>query len=126
MNTRKLTHLLLILSFCSCNAQKKAIDNENWTKIATEIKTVNNITYYFPSEVEIPRRNLAIEENLKLIGETEFNNIIDVEFLRSRKEMLKYGGMAAQGLAYPDRDVFFTLIKDTGSPIKHEMMHNYV
>ena len=130
MDTRKLTNLLLILSFYSCNAQKKAINDENWTKITTETKTINNITYYFPSEVEIPRRNLAIEEcqkaieeNLKLIGEKEFNNIIDVEFLRSRKEMLKYGGMAAQGLAMPESDVLFSLLKDTGSPIKHEMMH---
>ena len=129
MNIKKLT-LLLILSLCSCAAQKKSTNEENWTKITTETKTINNITYYFPSEVEIPRRNLAIEEcqkaieeNLKLIGETEFNNIIDVEFLRTRKEMLKYGGMAAQGLALPESDVLFSLLKDKGSPIKHEMMH---
>lgn len=130
MNTKKLTYLLLILSFYSCTTQKKSSNDENWTKIVTETKTVNNITYYFSSEVEIPRRNLAIEEcqkaieeNLKLIEETEFNTKMDIEFLKSRKEMLKYGGMAAQGLAYPDRDVFFTLLKDKGSPIKHEMMH---
>jgi hypothetical protein len=130
MNTKKLTYLLLILSFYSCIAQKKATNNENWNKIVTESKTINNITYIFPSEVEIPRRELAIEEcqksieeNLKLIEETEFNNKMDIEFLKSKKEMLKYGGMAAQGLAYPDRDVFFTLLKDKGSPIKHEMMH---
>lgn len=130
MNTRKLTYLLLILSFYSCSAQKKATNDETWNKIVTETKTINNITYIFPSEVEIPRRELAIkecqksiEENLKLISETEFNNKMDVEFLKSKKEMLKYGGMAAQGLAYPDRDVFFTLLKDKGSPIKHEMMH---
>ncbi|WP_428223560.1 peptidase MA family metallohydrolase [Flavobacterium sp.] len=130
MNPRKLTFLLLIASFYSCSAQKKATNNENWNKIVTETKTIGNITYYFPSEVEIPRRNLAIEEcqkaideNLKLIGETEFKNKMDIDFLKSKKEMLKYGGMAAQGLAYPDRDVFFTLLKDKGSPIKHEMMH---
>ena len=130
MNPRKLTFLLLIASFYSCSAQKKATNNENWNKIVTETKTIGNITYYFPSEVEIPRRNLAIEEcqkaideNLKLIEETEFNNKMDIDFLKSKKEMLKYGGIAAQGLAYPDRDVFFTLLKDKGSPIKHEMMH---
>ena len=79
MNTKKLTYLLLILSFYSCTTQKKSSNDENWTKIVTETKTVNNITYYFSSEVEIPRRNLAIEEcqkaieeNLKLIEETEF------------------------------------------------------
>lgn len=130
MNIKKLTYLLLILSFYSCTTQKKSSNDENWTKIVTETKTVNNITYYFSSEVEIPRRNLAIEEcqkaieeNLKLIEETEFNTKMDIEFLKSRKEMLKYGGMAAQGLAYPNRDVFFTLLKDKGSPIKHEMVH---
>jgi hypothetical protein len=129
MYTKKLTYLLLILSFYSCNSQKNTND-ETWNKIVTETKTINNITYIFPSEVEIQRRNLAIEEcqnaieeNLKLIEEKEFNNKMDIEFLKSRKEMLKYGGMAAQGLAYPDRDVFFTLLKDKGSPIKHEMMH---
>lgn len=130
MRIKELTYLLLILSFYSCTAQKETINDENWTKKVIETKTINNITYYFPSEVDISRRNLAIEEcqkaiteNLKLIGETEFNNKMDIEFLKLRKEMLKYGGMAAQGLAYPDRDVFFTLLKDTGSPIKHEMMH---
>ena len=130
MNTRKHTYLLLILTFYNCTAQKKAINDESWSKSVIESKTVDNITYYFPSEVEIPRRILAIEEcqksideNLKLIGETEFNNKMDIDFLKSKKEMLKYGGMAAQGLAYPDRDVFFTLLKDKGSPIKHEMMH---
>lgn len=71
---------------------KKTINDENWTKIVTEAETINNITYYFPSEVKIPRRNLvivecqkAIEENLKLIGETEFNNKMDIEFVKSRK-----------------------------------------
>ncbi|WP_416441582.1 peptidase MA family metallohydrolase [Leeuwenhoekiella sp. A16] len=130
MSTKKLSYLLLILSFYSCVKQKKIANDENWTKIVTETRTIDNITYNFPAEVEIPRRNLAIEEcqkaieeNLKLIGETEFTNKMDIDFLKSRKEMLKFGGMAAQGLAYPDRDVFFTLLKDKGSPIKHEMMH---
>jgi hypothetical protein len=130
MNIIKLTYLLLILSFYNCTAQKKATNDGNWNKIVTESKTINNITYVFPSEVDIARRNLAIEEcqksieeNLKIIAETEFENVMDVEFLKSRTEMLKYGGMSAQGLAYPDRNVFFTLLKDKGSPIKHEMMH---
>lgn len=130
MNNKNFTYILLVLSIYSCTAQKKATNDENWTKIVTETITIKNITYFFPSEVEISRRNLAIEEcqksieeNLKLIEETEFNNKMDVEFLKSRKEMLKYGGMAAQGLAFPNRAVFFTLLKDKGSPIKHEMMH---
>ncbi len=127
MKTRAITFLLLIIFLHSC---KETAKNE-WTKITAETKTVNNITYYFPSETDTPKRNSAIEEcqksieaNLKLIEETEFSNKMDIEFVRSRKEMLKYTGMAAQGMAFPDRDVLFVLLKDTGlSPIKHEMMH---
>ncbi|WP_338792583.1 hypothetical protein [Bernardetia sp. MNP-M8] len=123
---------ILILISCNDNSfsNKKDTDKEEWSKVIIETKTINSITYYFSSDVSIKRRNLAIEEcqksieeNLKLIGENEFNNKMDIEFLKSKKEMLKYGGIAAQGLAYPNRDVFFTLLKDTGSPIKHEMMH---
>lgn len=132
--TKAILAVLTVLTLTSCNdnrfSNKKETDKDEWSKIITETKTVNNITYYFPSEIDIQRRNSAIkecqksiEENLKLIEETEFDNKMDIEFVRSRKEMLKYTGMAAQGMAFPDRDVFFTLLKDTGSPIKHEMMH---
>lgn len=130
MTSKKLTCLFLFLSCCSGIAQNKTINDGNWTKIVTEAKTINNITYYFPAEVKIQRRNLAIaecqtaiKENLKLIGETAFTTKMDIEFVKSRKEMMKYTGMGAQGMAFPDRNVFFTLLKDTGSPIKHEMMH---
>lgn len=129
MKTEKIILLLLVTTLYSCNNKKEA-NKDEWTKITTETKTINNITYYFSSEVDIPRRDSAIkecqksiEENLKLVGENEFNNKMDIEFVKSRKEMLKYTGMGAQGMAFPDRDVFFTLLKDTGSPIKHEMMH---
>ena len=128
MKAGKITLVLFITIFYSCN-NKKA-NKDEWTKLTTETKTIKNITYYFSSYIDIPRRNSAIkecqksiEENLKLIGENEFNNKMDIEFLNSRKEMLKYTGMGAQGMAFPERDVFFTLLKDTGSPIKHEMMH---
>jgi hypothetical protein len=58
-----------------------------------------------------------------LINELEFTDEMAVEFLESREEMLKYTGMAAQGMAFTDRNAFFTLLKDKGSPLKHEMMH---
>jgi len=48
---------------------------------------------------------------------------MDVEFVASREEMLKYAGMSVQGMALPDRNIMFSLLKDEGSPIKHEMMH---
>lgn len=104
--------------------------NKDWNQITRVCKKVGNITYYFPIEVSIERRNTAIKEcqnsiteNLEIIQEKEFSNEMDVEFINSREEMLKYTGIGAQGMAFPDRDTFFTLLKDEGSPIKHEMMH---
>lgn len=112
----------------SCSSDSTT--NDGWAKIVREKKTVDNITYYFSSTIDVDRRNAAIKEcqqsvidNLQLINETEFTNQMEVEFLASRKEMLKYTGMGAQGMAFPDRNTFFTLLKDKGSPIKHEMMH---
>jgi len=127
--------ILTIFAVISCNdnkvSKKNEIGKDEWTKITTEKKTIKNITYFFPSEIDFKRRNSAIkecqqsiEENLKLIEETKFDNKFDIEILRSREEMLKYGGMAAQGLALPESDVMFTLLKDgKNSPIKHELMH---
>jgi len=128
MRLVKIVSLLLIGFIVSCSNESQK--NEEWTKITREKKTIDNITYYFSSKIDISRRNSAIEEcqnsiteNLKLIKETDFSNIMDIEFLESRKEMLKFTGMGAQGMAFPDRNTFFTLLKDEGSPIKHEMMH---
>lgn len=127
----KLEKILIILFIglaisCSNNSEKK----EEWSKITRESKKIDNITYYFSSEIDINRRNSAIKEcqnsitqNLEIINETDFTNEMDIEFLESRKQMLKYTGMGAQGMAFPDRNTFFTLLKDKGSPIKHEMMH---
>ncbi len=77
-------------------------------------KKIDNITYYFSSKIDISRRNSAIQEcqnsiteNLKLINETNFTNEMDIEFVESRKIMLKYTGMVAQGMAFPDRNTFY-------------------
>jgi len=121
------TIVVLAISMACSNTFDK---NEDWIPLTRFKKKVDNITYVFPSNIDIARRNAAIKEcqlsiveNLKLINETEFKNEMDVEFLESRNEMLKYTGMGAQGMAFPDRNTFFTLLKDKGSPIKHEMMH---
>jgi len=128
MKLKKIILLTLVGFMLSCSNESN--DKNEWTKITREKKTVGNITYYFSSQVDIARRNAAINEcqnsiveNLTLIQETEFTNEMGVEFLESREEMLKYTGMGAQGMAFPDRNIFFTLLKDKGSPIKHEMMH---
>lgn len=127
----KIVKILTIIFFgfivsCSNESQK----NEDWIEITREKKTVDNITYYFSSEIEISRRNSAIQEcqnsikdNLNLIKESDFTNEMDIEFVDSRDDMLKFTGLGAQGMAFPDRNTFFTLLKDKGSPIKHEMMH---
>ena len=51
----------------SCSLETK--NTTDWIKISKEKKTVDNISYYFPSEVDISRRNLAIEECQKAITE---------------------------------------------------------
>ncbi len=128
MKLIKIASIILVGFILSCS--NIAEENKEWSKITREKKTVDNITYYFSSKIDISRRDSAIKEcqnsiteNLKLISETDFTNKMDVEFVASRKEMLKYTGMGAQGMAFPDRNTFFTLLKEEGSPIKHEMMH---
>jgi hypothetical protein len=128
MKLGKIIFILLSGFIVSCS-NNSGINNE-WSKIIRESKTIDNITYYFPSEIDINKRNAAIKEcqisitqNLELINETDFTNEMDVEFVESRKKMLKYAGMEAQGLAFPNRNTFFTVLNDDGSPIKHEMMH---
>ena len=104
--------------------------NKNWIKVTREHKTIDNITYFFYSKIPYNERESdiklcqnSIEENLALINEKEYSRIIEIEFLASRKEMLKYGGLGAQGLAIFDRDNVFMIHKNKNSPIKHEMMH---
>ena len=128
MKLKSIILLTLIGFMISCSNEPKS--KETWTKVTRVEKTVDNITYYFSSQVDIARRDSAIKEcqnaivkNLKMIQETEFTNEMGIEFLDSREEMKKYTGMGAQGMAFPDRNTFFTLLKDKGSPIKHEMMH---
>ena len=128
MKIEKIAAIILIGFIISCSTESKK--NEDWTTITREKKTVDNITYYFSSKIGIDRRDSAIQEcqnsiveNLKLIKEKEFSKKMDIEFLESREDMLKYTGLGAQGMAFPDRNTFFTLLKDKGSPIKHEMMH---
>ena len=104
--------------------------HKGWEKIVRESKTVGNITYSFHSDVPIKERESdialcqkSIKENLALINEKEYNKILDIEFLASRKEMLKYTGYAAQGIGLFERDMVFMIHKNQNSCIKHELMH---
>ena len=121
---------IFVLSLFIIGCGKENPSENGWTTVNREKKTVDNITYYFSADISVQRREAAILEcqnavinNLKLINEEDFTNKMDIEFLADRDEMLKFGGMSAQGLAYPNRNTFFTLLKDEGSPITHEMMH---
>ncbi|PKB17655.1 peptidase MA family metallohydrolase [Flavobacterium sp. 5] len=104
--------------------------NKEWLKVIREHKTVENITYFFDSNVPYKEREFDIElcrksikEDLAIINEKEYKKVIEIEFLTSRKEMLKYSGLGAQGLAIFERDIIFMIHKNQNSPIKHEMMH---
>lgn len=129
MKLAKITIIILSGLIFSCS--NKSEKNGEWEKITRERKTIDNITYYFSSKIDISKRNSAIQscqnsitENLKLINETNFTNEMDIEFVESRKEMLKYGGFGAQGLAFPKRNTMFALLNEENkSIIKHEMMH---
>ena len=121
-----LLSVLSFLIFCSVIN----VSNDGWKEVKREYKTVNNMTYYFPSEVSLAERQIAIDncekyidENLKLIGETEFTTPMDIEFLNSRKEMLKYSGLSVQGTGFTERNTIFLIHKAKNSPLKHELMH---
>ena len=124
-----MTKLLYVsfLFFSSNYLNAQAIE---WQKVTREHKTIDNITYFFNAEVPLIEREAdialcqqSVKECLELLNEKEYNRVIEIEFLASRKEMLKYGGIGAQGLALFDRDIVFMIHKNLNSPIKHEMMH---
>jgi len=105
-----------------------AQDN-SWKKITKEQKIIKNIIYTFPSEVTKDDRKdyiqlceKSIAENLAILNETNFTNKMDIEFLNSRDEMLKYTGRSAQGRAMYQSNAMFSLLTKN-SPIKHELMH---
>jgi len=116
--------LFLFVYSASLNAQ-----DSSWRKDVREHKTIKNITYYFPAEIDMNKRQSVIDlcqksivENLALLKETEFSNKMDFEVLNSRGEMLKYAGRSAQGRAMYAQNTMFTLLTKN-APIKHEMMH---
>jgi hypothetical protein len=121
--------LIWLLPFLSC-FQKKESSQTLAEQAVRYKKQVNNIAYYFPSSLDSNQRKklidkceMSIHDNLKLIDETSFTDSIDIEFLDSRKEMLKYTGMAASGMAFPERKTMFSLANLKEAPIKHELQY---
>lgn len=98
-----------------------------------QVIQAGNITYSFPQGTDLALRTAlvgkcqrSIRENLALISETDFTDTFDLEFLSSRREILKYAGFPATGVALPERDVMFCILDrdfERNSPIQHELMH---
>ena len=126
---RLILFLIWSLPFLSC-FQKTDSNPPIEEQAVRYKKQVNNIAYYFPSLIDsiqkqklINKCEISIRDNLKLINEKSFTDSIDIEFLGSRKEMLKYTGMAASGMAFPERKTMFSLVNLKEAPIKHVLQH---
>ena len=126
----KKTILLLLIIFISASCKNSNAEENSWKNNITKSKTINNITYYFPSDVTLKDRNeyikmchKAIDFNLKLLKEKSFGNKMDIQFLHSRAEMKNQTGMTAQGMAMFERNTFFSILRMKNSPVVHEMNH---
>ena len=126
----KKTILLLLIILTSNSCKNIDAEENSWKNTITKSKTIHNITYYFPSDVNLKDRNEyikicqnAIESNLKLLKETTFDTKMDVQFLRSRSEMKNRTGMAAQGMAMFEQNTFYSILRMKNSPVVHEMNH---
>jgi hypothetical protein len=65
----------------------------------------------------------AVTHDLALIGATSFPDTIDICFVKTRHDMLRYTGMSSSGMAFPDRRTLFALANEKEAPIRHELMH---
>jgi hypothetical protein len=126
----KKTILLIVIIFIFNACKNSNIEESTWKSAITKSKTINNITYYFPSDVSSNNRKEyimmcqnAIKENLKLLKETTFENKMDIQFLHSRTEMKNRTGMAAQGMAMFEQNTFYSILRMKNSPVAHEMNH---
>ena len=123
--------LLLVLVAVAFSCQQEKMDNSQFEEVIRLTKTIGNITYYFPNQIDekeieqsIKKCQDSVVENLALLSETSFTDTIDVEFLLTRKEMKKYTGRAVTGIAQAERNTMFSLIGNgVHPPIQHEMMH---
>lgn len=120
-----ISSLLSIVFISFLNGQ-----NYNWKQETINYLKVDSITYYFPSNINLEDRIKAIDdcknaitENLSLINESEYTKAIDVVFVNTRKEILRFTGQKSRGVAYYFRNAVFSLTNQNNPPMKHEMMH---
>jgi hypothetical protein len=119
---------LLLFIWCSSSSFGQQLA---WRQTHRVEITDGNITFAFPDTISMAQRMGAIDQCkqaitrvLRLINEKEFSDTITIEFLSTRNEMLKYTGMAAAGMAFPERRTMFSLIGvGTSPPILHELTH---
>jgi hypothetical protein len=117
---------MLVLPVSSCTEK-----HDGWKQVLRLETTENNITYTFPATIGISERQnainecaLAIKHSLDLIQEAHFNDSMNIEFLATRREMFKYTGMAASGMAFPETRTMFCVIGTKEKPpLQHELMH---
>lgn len=116
--------ILILLTACQPN-------NSGWQESNRVYKTIDNITYIFPNDVEQNERDKTIQyasrvlkENLNLIEEKAYTDTIKFEFVHNREEMKFASGYSVKGLAMPYTKEMFSIL-DLGpkSAIKHELMH---
>lgn len=130
-DVRVLRPILLCLIAAACAPERPWPGDADL--VSRHVLHEGNVTYSFPQATDEALRTAlvgkcqrSIRENLELLGETAFTDTFDLEFRASRKEMIKYGGIAASGLAYPERGVMFCIVEkdyERNSPIQHELMH---
>lgn len=129
----KHTFLYISLFFITlfCNAQNA----EQWTfveypdmeKVA---KWDENIRYIFTPSVDIKERNEVIKktkeyinDNLKIIGESELKDSIEIIFVDDKKEMYEYTALHVSGTVFvSEKNLVFCVYGDR-MPLKHELMH---
>jgi hypothetical protein len=123
---------IIIASGKSIFAQKEELNN-GWKTTGHVTKTIDNITFTFPSDgfafekkEEIVKQCMdAIKPNCQLIGLNEFKTPIKIKFFRSKEEMKMETPKGSSGWADPYYKAAY-LVSDKNSqspPIKHELMH---
>jgi hypothetical protein len=127
----KLTLTLLTLCFIErpCKSQNLGKD---WTTSCTVTTFKGNISFTFPADNFPFNRDSLIQEcfsairhDLSILGKTEYADTINIQFVRSRKEMRLNVGSAPSGIAIRwMKKVWVVADKnDIDPPITHELMH---
>ncbi len=123
--------LFLVLIACYGPASKEnsgAVDGQLVIK-------VENVSFTFPLKgFAYDNRNELVQEclaamksNTALIKLPQYNDSINVHFLRSREEMKSLTGMSASGIALLENRMVYIVASgktnEVRPPVKHELMH---